>query len=234
MEFENMCTDLFQKEKKKNYAYMLWDPNNPSAISYIKEMGLAQVKRDWCPFTRRCLSTVTKYLLEKKLDLIAPFLETELNQLCSMKVPIKDLIVSKKFKGRGAYKQTTSLHFTVARNMSERTGMWPADNDRIPYLVMTQATGIDTDACRGTRDMPKKATKQQKYMRAEHPYYLKFYKGKWEIDWMHYLEKQFYTPMLKQLCFHFEQVPFESIYKKYHKTLEMKLAGSVNIFSLFS
>lgn len=217
LEFENLADKVWMSDAKKNYCYRFWSEDDPSKIGKIKITGMPVKKREWSPWTRAVLMGVIERLLgvetipgtkpvrikasaADRSGEIKAYIEQELDRLVEGKVPLKDLMVSKGFKTKSAYKHFRQAHLQVMLKIEERT-RWPVkDKSRLYFVVL-----------RGT---------DQLYLRTETPEFAA--EQKLELDLGYYLKNQFYNPMKKLLTYHPELFNFDEMFKKYQRRLEMK------------
>lgn len=213
LEFENLATKVWMNRVMKNYCYLFWSEDDPSKIGKIKVTGMAERKREWSPWTRAALKGVTERLLnvevinkqirpsvtDRRLE-IQSFLEKELDRLVEGRVPVRELMVSKGFKTKSAYKHFRQVHLQVMLKIEERT-RWPVKDKTRLYFVVVRGN-------------------DQLYLRSETPEYA--LDQKLELDLGYYLKNQFYNPMKKLLTFHPELFNFDELFKKYQKRLELK------------
>ena len=212
LEFENLANKVWMGWVKKHYMYLFWDTENPSKVKKIKITGMPVKKREWSPFTRSILMGVTERILYDRTSEIETYLKSELNRLVDGKVPMRDLMVSKGFKTKSAYKHWRQIHLQVMIKIEERT-RWPVkDKSRIYYVV---TTGTD-----------------KLYKRSETPEYAE--EHKLEIDMEYYLRNQFEKPMRKLLTYHPELFNFEDVFKFYSDKLKMKQSNITDINTFLS
>lgn len=217
LEFENLADKVWMSHAKKTYCYRFWSEDNPSKIAKIKITGMPVKKREWSPWTREVLMGVTERLLAvhivhkgNKEEVLASatdrtaeiqtYLEKQLDRLVEGRVPIRELMVSKGFKSKSAYKHFRQVHLQVMLKMEQRT-RWPVKEKTRLYFVMVRGN-------------------DQLYLRSETPEYAE--EHKLELDLGYYLKNQFYNPMKKLLTYHPELFNFDELFKKYMKRLEMK------------
>ena len=66
LEMENMSDNVWMSDKKKHYCYRMWNPSNPSCVYKTKITGMAAKKREYTPWTREVLLSLTDRLLQGK------------------------------------------------------------------------------------------------------------------------------------------------------------------------
>jgi len=207
LEFENMADRVWMGWVKKHYCYRLWNPKNPSEIEKIKVTGMPVKKREWAPWTREILEKVTHYILYDDLEKIQPDIEEHLKNLISGEVPLDKLKISKNYKGKLAYKSMRQIHLQVVLRKEDRE-RWPVkDRTRVYFAVIKG--------------------QQKQFMRGETPEYIE--ENKVELDYMYYLQRQFYLPMKKLLTYHPELFDFDALFADYMRKLELKEKNLVDI-----
>jgi len=207
LNFENMATKVWMGTAKKYYACLVWKGEDPSKWDKIKITGMPAKTRAWSPWTRRVLTGVLERIVHDKTAEIPQFLTQELDAFVVGKVPIRDLMISKKFKNKLAYKNFKQPHLHTLVNIEKRTRAQVKENSRI-YFVMLKGTG-------------------KQYMRAETPEFAE--EKKLELDLKFYLEKQFEKPMKKLLTYHPHILNFTQFYTTYVNRLKMKAGNMLDI-----
>lgn len=224
LEFENLADKVWMSNVKKNYCYRFWSEKDPSKVAKIKITGMAVKKREWSLWTRAVLMGVTERIMgvttevvkNKTIVKVCPtdrtaeikgYIEAELDRLVSGQVPIRDLMVSKGFKNKAAYKHFRQIHLQIALKIEQRT-RWPVKEKSRVYFVVLKGN-------------------DQLYLRSETPQYAE--EHKLELDLSYYLNNQFYRPMKKLLTYHPEVVNFEELFKRYLKRLEMKNSHQIEL-----
>lgn len=64
LELENMCTNMWMRDKKKKYFLQFWNEKNPSQILYVKVKGMDFNKRVLCDWVRGVCHDVKHMLLQ--------------------------------------------------------------------------------------------------------------------------------------------------------------------------
>ena len=122
---------------------------------------------------------------------------------------MEDLIVTKLYKGKAAYKAATQLHTKLAENLEKDQGS-PLGPQRIPYVVLRGNTPL--------------------YTRGHHPKFPLPPKAK--IDLEYYFTKQLEQPLRKLLMFHFDVVNPEPIFAKAKAVIHQRSHGIQSLFAL--
>lgn len=214
LEFENACTQVWMDSKKKMYAYQLWDPSHPAKNTKIKTTGLADKRRDWTPWTRKALGDVKRILLTPDRPLAAAaepvvaVLKRELGRLISGQVPLEDLVVTKKYKGRAAYKNDRVIHLRVVQKKEERERWTVRDNERVALAVVRRDGAL-------------------LFERGETPEHIR--EHQLPLDYSYYLKNQFYAPMRKLLLFHASVIQFEAVYQSFVAQLTRQQRGVITL-----
>jgi hypothetical protein len=211
LELENLADHVWMGPVKKHYCYRMINLADPSKIDKIKVTGMPSKKRDWTPWTRHALETVTDMLLYDRGKEIEPFLDGHLRALVEGQVPIEQLRVSRSFKAKSVYKHYRQMHLQVVLKTEART-RWPfKEHSRVYYVVRTGSEKL--------------------YLRAETPEHV--VRHGLTLDYSYYLKQQFYRPMKKLLAYNPELFNFERLFNKWHQTLEVKTMRTTDIGSCF-
>jgi len=203
LELENMSTRVWLGGVKKLYYYSFWDERDPSKVKKTKTTGMADKRRDWCPWTRGVLAGVKKCINQGKLDEIQPLIRKSIEDLLQGRVPIEMLRITKKYKGPGEYKDDKIIHIQVVKKI-ERHTRWPvAENARIGFVVV-----------RGNQDFCYRGetleTVRERGLK---------------VDYVYYLECQFFKPMQTLLQFHTELFDFNTMIDKYLQRARAEAKG---------
>jgi DNA polymerase elongation subunit (family B) len=209
LEFENMADNVWMSWVKKNYCYRFWDPNNPTKIKYVKITGMPVKKREYTPWTRNTLMTITNMIEYNQTEKIKQFLERQMNDLISGRIPIDQLKVSKSYKGESEYKHNRQPHLQVVLKIEKRHRRTVPPKSRVYFLVVNGSDKF--------------------YMRTETPEYVK--KNNLQIDLVYYLKQQFYTPVKKLLTYHPEIVHFDTLFNLYLQRLQLKCKNILDLES---
>ncbi len=209
LNFENLILRMMMYPSKKLYQGLALNEKNPTIVDKIKITGMASKKREWCAFTRSLLSKITNMILYDQIRDIRPLLETRLMDLAHGRVSMEDLIVTKLYKGKAAYKAATQLHTKLAENLEKDQGS-PLGPQRIPYVVLRGNTPL--------------------YTRGHHPKFPLPPKAK--IDLEYYFTKQLEQPLRKLLMFHFDVVNPEPIFAKAKAVIHQRSHGIQSLFAL--
>ena len=185
LEFEQIMWNLLLVTKKR-YAYQCWEPSKSGMVCKgLKIKGLQMVRRDNCEFVKQVGNVLLNKIVEES-DLEGAKKETKrlVGKLLDDKVPIEDLIVSKRLRGK--YKTVNKAgnqvplpaHAVLAKKMAIRDPIGaPKSGDRVPYVFV---------------EVKDKKAKQCD--RIEDPEYVK--KNNVIIDSIYYFEHQVETPLL--------------------------------------
>lgn len=192
--FENLLLQLALYDKKKTYYGLILDEENPSRIKLKKPMkvtGMAMKKRDWCKFTREILTQVADMIAFQRFAEIKPFLDDRVEKLVSGKVPMEQLVVTKRYNGIDAYKSLNGVHLQLAQKLEQRRRVQIPPKTRIPFLVLQG--------------------KEKLYHRGEEPEVVQ--RDGLKLDLHYYLKKQIEKPLRKQLVFHPQLFNLDSFFK---------------------
>jgi DNA polymerase delta subunit 1 len=129
---------------KKRYIGNLYE-TDPNTFKQ-KSMGIALKRRDYAPIVKIIYGGIMDIILnEKNIEKAKRFFISSLKDMFNGKFEINDLIISKTL--RADYKNPLQIaHNVLARRIGERTGEFPASNDRIPY-VFIDITELTCDIC---------------------------------------------------------------------------------------
>jgi DNA polymerase elongation subunit (family B) len=212
LNFENMATKVWMGWVKKHYCFLIWRQDDPSKTSGIKITGMPSKVRAWTPWTRNLLMGVTERILYDKTHEIVPFLTEALDNFLAGKVPVRQLMISRAYKGKEAYKHFRQLHLQVLLKIESRTRAAVKDKSRIYFVVLKGQDKL--------------------YLRSETPEYA--IQNKLELDLKYYLQNQFEKPMRKLLTYHPHLLNFDAFYQSYLKRLEMKAMNMMDISDVIS
>jgi DNA polymerase elongation subunit (family B) len=207
LNFENMATKVWMGWVKKYYAFLGWQEEDPSKTKYIKITGMPVKTRSWSPWTRNVLMGVTERMMYDKTHEIPNFLTRELDLFIEGKVPIRELMISKGYKNKAAYKHFRQPHLQALLKIEKRTRSQVKEKSRIYFVVLK---GND-----------------KLYLRTETPDFAA--EQKLELDLEYYLKNQFEKPMRKLLTYHPHLLNFEVFYSTYMKRLKMKSGNMMDI-----
>lgn len=182
MELECMDWPFLLTDRKKNYAYQMWE--NPREPKKVKISGLPFIKRDRCNWVRTICTRAVKMIIGGRADELEPFMRTELDRLSQNKISLEDLAVSCSLKDRSDYKGDSDnlIQLQIANKIENRTGARPEAGSRITYLV-TRGKG-------------------QKYHRGETIDYVRA--NKVPLDLHHYLNQ--IHPIMSLIFMHHQHV----------------------------
>jgi DNA polymerase elongation subunit (family B) len=207
MEFEAIATKCLMYDVKKCYAYLFMDEDNPSVIAKTKLTGTEAKKRDWCLWTRDILKGIfTRIHCDRESEL-EQFIEGELNKLVNHQIPIFKLKISKGYKDETKYKSDNLITLQLVKKIEQRTRMTVKPNSRLYFVI------VEGD--------------EKQFMRAEVPEYVEEHNLK--LDYLYYLEKQFYKPVKKTLKFHSDLFDFDKMYNKFKQILMNQKNNVCNI-----
>ena len=207
LEFENMSDNVWMGWVKKHYCYRFWDPNNPTKIKKIKITGMPVKKREYTPWTRKVLMTVTEMLMYEKFDQIKPYLQGELEKMITNQVPITQLKVSRSYKGPMQYKHFRQAHLQVVLKLQDRH-RWPVPEKSRVYFAIVKG-------------------KDKLYLRSETPEHIE--KHGLDLDLEYYMKQQFFKPMKKLLTYHPEYINFDQLFGQYMDRLATRARDMMNI-----
>ena len=203
LEFENMADNVWMGWVKKHYCYRLWDPAIPGKMKKIKVTGMASKKREYTPWTRMVLETVTDLLLNDRACQVRNFLACEMEKLVTGRIPIDSLKVSRSYHGELEYKNFNHPHLQVVLKREQREGCKVPANSRVYFVII-----------RGSAKL---------FMRSETPEYVQEHGLK--LDLMYYMQKQLYKPVVRLLTFHAEIVQFDPLFAAFVKRLTLSDTG---------
>jgi DNA polymerase elongation subunit (family B) len=203
LDFENMADNVWMGWVKKHYCYRLWDPVIPGKMKKIKVTGMASKKREYTPWTRMVLETVTDLLLNNRVHEVHGFLAAQMERLVSGTVSIDSLKVSRSYHGELEYKNFNHPHLQVVLKREQREGCKVPANSRVYFVITCGAAKL--------------------FMRSETPEYVQEHGLK--LDLMYYMQKQLYKPVVRLLTFHSEIVQFDSLFAVFVKRLTLSDKG---------
>jgi DNA polymerase delta subunit 1 len=119
---------------KKRYIGNLYE-TDPTKFKQ-KSMGIALKRRDYCPIVKIIYGGIMDIILnERDINKAKRFFVDSLNDMFAGKYALSNFVISKTLKSD--YKNPLqNAHYVLAKRIGERTGEFPASNDRIPYIFI--------------------------------------------------------------------------------------------------
>jgi DNA polymerase elongation subunit (family B) len=213
MEFENMIDNLFMGWVKKHYFGRKWNPDKPHIPeSSLKIIGMASKKRDWILYTRIVLKQITDYLASNKIELIPEYILKSMQRFTSQDIPLEQLKISCKYKGKLHYKSYNFKQMQIVLKMEKRHRCEVQEKSRVSFVIIKSPQNL--------------------YLRAETIEYVK--KHNIQIDWEYYFVKQFYKPVKKLLTFHPTLMDFNKAYNDVLTIMKKKNNNMVDLKNISS
>jgi DNA polymerase elongation subunit (family B) len=210
LEFENMSDNVWMGWVKKHYCYRFWDTSVPTIITKIKITGMPSKKREYSPWTRFVLNTMTEMILNDRCSEIKEFLTIEMDKLITGQLTVDDLKVSRAYNGALKYKHFRQPHLQVVLKLEKRQRIAQKEKSRVYFVIVT-----------GTKKM---------YLRSETPEYAKLHSI--PLDLEYYMKQQFFKPVSKLLTFHPEIMNFTKVFKVYLSRLQLSNGNMTNVSNM--
>jgi len=191
---------------KKRYVGNLYEDDAEKKPKQ-KSMGIVLKRRDNAQIVKIIYGGIIDLLMNgQPLKASVDFLKDQLQNLVEGRTPMDELIVTKTL--RGYYKNPQQIaHKVLADRMGERdAGNKPAANDRVPYVYIVPAPGVEV-RLQGDR--------------IEHPDYIKEHRLK--PDYRHYITNQIMKPVCQLFALCVEQLPGYSFPPSYWMEREDEL-----------
>lgn len=208
IEFEAMLL-RFWIFKKKNYTTNKLDLEYPNKLSEPKIQGMEQKKRDWCNWSRRSQSFVTYCILNQKMPWALYYIAEQMERLILHQIPVEDLMLHKKFKSTFGYANEEQLQKVIADQIQEDTGMAPKPGSMLCFIVIENQNP--------NKPKPKLSDHTidaNRYLRQP---------TKYKLDRLYYLERQFYSVVLKAFALHPNHLAeFQQIYQQAQNIIKLE------------
>jgi DNA polymerase delta subunit 1 len=139
LNFEKITTSFILLAKKK-YGALTMEYNEEKHKAEVKRQpdvkGLASVRRDWCPLSRKLSSKVLDMQLQQKQESeILECIEKTVDDMAHDRVPLQEYKMTKKLKGR--YPVSDPIHKVVANKIAARDPtLAPLPGDRVDYAAI--------------------------------------------------------------------------------------------------